>query len=215
MSFTSGISKRSDDSLLNHLKRLLETHGRLDQSIIMADQEGPPLWVYVKHFGKLGRAYERIGYVSPYDKSERDKSTDLKRAIFRNLAEFLRDKGYRCVWNSYRRHLLIEDSLSLGILIGKYKPTPHYQRHRWVVHTARIAVTELTIVMRLDFQNQKSLDYLLLPREMVQSTLMCLTENLRPELRAYRYATLRRLVQGLLLQLAIQKSSRDSPEVVG
>jgi DNA invertase Pin-like site-specific DNA recombinase len=208
------VIKRKDEPLLERLRYLLQTHGMLSQSIINADKGGSPLWVYEKQFGSLGRAYAQIGYDSPNDKTDREASNERKREIFRNLQATLRDRGWRCDWNAHRRQLLIDYSLNLGILIGKYNPTPLHRKHRWFVHTYSKTATDLTIVVRLDFANQNVLDYFLFPKSLIRPYKMNLTENLYPQLRTYRFVTYERLVAGLVIQLALHKNLSKGTETI-
>jgi hypothetical protein len=193
---------------------LLQIHGHLDQSVINADKDGPPLCGYVRQFGKLSRAYARIGFVSPHDKTERDESNARKQEMFQKLMAALREKGWRCLWNVHRKHLVIDDALTLGILIGKYKPTQLHQKHRWFVHTRTETQTDFSVVARLDFSNKNILDYFLLPKTLPLSKTMNLTEALHPHLRTYRFVTHERLLAGLLIQLALYKNSQKGAEFI-
>lgn len=208
------IIKRTDEPLLERLRYLLQIHGQLNQTIINADKEGPPLCGYVRQFGKLSWAYARIGYVSPHDKAEREESNVRKQAMFRRLMDALREKGWRCLWNVHRKHLLIDDALTLGILIGKYKPTQLHRKHRWFVHTRTETLTDFTVIARLDFANKNVLDYFLLPKELARTKTMNLTEALHPLLRTYRFVTHERLLAGLLIQLALHKNQPKAVDVI-
>lgn len=61
----------SDDDLLEELRRLLAARGKLSASLIEASEITRAPNAYIRRFGSLATAYERIGY----DMSLRQRAT--------------------------------------------------------------------------------------------------------------------------------------------
>jgi DNA invertase Pin-like site-specific DNA recombinase len=57
----------TDDELLHRLKSLLETEGRLSETLINDTLGVPSIKVYCERFGSLRNAYQRIGYKLNWD----------------------------------------------------------------------------------------------------------------------------------------------------
>jgi hypothetical protein len=52
----------TDEELLEELRRLLARRGKLTMSLIEASTDTRPPNAYIRRFGSLSAAYERIGY---------------------------------------------------------------------------------------------------------------------------------------------------------
>jgi hypothetical protein len=106
----------SNDQLLDALRTLLRTHGRLTRKIIDETEGMPATGTYQRRFGGVTPAYELIGYNS-------------KRRATRSLAETTRNLSDERLLNALRRLLRKRGKLNARI-IDKSKGGPSVGTYR-------------------------------------------------------------------------------------
>jgi DNA invertase Pin-like site-specific DNA recombinase len=89
----SRTSNKTDNELLESLRRLLKTHGKLTYRILETSTETASPTTFLNRFGSLRRAYELIGYGRPSDYIElRHRARVIKEQVMRNLQDTFPDK---------------------------------------------------------------------------------------------------------------------------
>jgi DNA invertase Pin-like site-specific DNA recombinase len=159
-------TNKSDEELLDALKRLLVRHGRLSLSLVKESPDVPSPSTYRLRFGSLRKAYELIGY----GRADQFGSIDLRRrnqalreelvahiaGLFPNDVSVIRRGG------RWRSRLRLRNGLIACVLIARsiraWKETV-----RWQVDPVRHERKQITLLARLDEENHRFLDYHVLP----------------------------------------------------
>jgi DNA invertase Pin-like site-specific DNA recombinase len=157
---------KSDEELLDSLRVLLASSGRLSRTVIKDSAEVPCPSTYVYRFGSLQKAYELIGYGHPEDFS---CSIDLRRRTqgFRDelmahiAAMFPGDVSIARPGGKWRTRLRLKSGLTVSVLIGR--PVQIKQTLRWRIDTTKRECGFVTLLARLDRENRSFLDFHVFP----------------------------------------------------
>jgi hypothetical protein len=156
---------KSDDELLDSLRALLATNGRLSLSLIKNSGNTPSPSTYRHRFGSLRRAYELIGYGRP----DQFGPIDLRRrtqglreelisriaTMFPNEASVVRRGG------RWRSRLQLSNGLTVSVLVARsVKP---WKAVRWRVNAIPHERGCMTLLARLREGNESFLDLHILP----------------------------------------------------
>jgi DNA invertase Pin-like site-specific DNA recombinase len=156
---------RSNEELLERLRSLLATHGRLSIRIMTATPEIPSPSVYRSRFGSIRKAYGLIGYGSPHD----FEAIDLRRrtqAIRENLMEELlatfptqisivRRGGRR------RSQLRLTNDHAVSVLVCRSIPKNEFPT--WSITPAAEELQCVTLLAFLDIKNTTIQEMYLFP----------------------------------------------------
>ncbi len=148
--------------MLQHLRSLLASHGRLSTPII----DAPPRLIsshkFIWRFGRLDRAYELIGYgraehfSSPVDL--RRKTQALREELIARIAAMFPDEvSITRPGGQWRTRLQLRSGLMVSVLIGR--PIPIRQTIRWRIDTAKEEYEFVTLLARLDKENRSFLTH--------------------------------------------------------
>lgn len=178
----------SDDELLDKLRHLLKTRGRL--SGIMIDEEDlfPSSSVFRSRFGGLVRAYSLIGYNPCHDYSY----IEIKKQIAeRNLffIESLVQDIYRYGgWGSIQEDgsLYVNDELSISVNLVRCQHLSS-GKLRWKIKFNLLRSCDVMIYPRLDSTNHTVVDYFIFPAIDVLHNDLTLHENNGFILELYRF----------------------------
>jgi hypothetical protein len=157
---------KSNDDLLDSLRTLLASKGRLSLSLIKNSLEVPSPSTYRHRFGSLRRAYELIGYghpdqFGPIDlrrrtQTMRDNLVAQLAAMFSAEVSIAR-RGGRC-----RSRLRLRNGLMVSVLVARsvksWKDTV-----RWQIDPVQHERRCVTLLARLDRENRSFLDFHVLP----------------------------------------------------
>ncbi len=157
---------KSDDELLNSLRALLASEGRLSLSLIKKSADVPSPSTYRHRFGSLRRAYEQIGYghpsqFGPIDLRRRTQAlrewlVDQITAMFPGEVSIVR-RGRR-----WRSRLRLTRGPVVSLLVARSVRTRE-NTVRWRVDPVRRERKFLTLLARLDENNRAFLDFHVLP----------------------------------------------------
>jgi DNA invertase Pin-like site-specific DNA recombinase len=157
---------RSDEELLNALKRLLAKKGRLSLKLVKESRDVPSPSTYRLRFGSLRKAYELIGYgradqFGPIDlrrrtQALRDELIARIATLFPNVVSVIRRGG------RWRSRLSLPNQLTGCVLIARSVRAPN-ETVRWQVDPVPRERKYITLLARLDRENQRFLDYHVLP----------------------------------------------------
>ena len=186
--------RRSDEELLEHLKRLYAECGTLSGFIINQAMGCPTAAVYAQRFGSLTRAYQLIGFRSPHDTEFLELNRRLRQLhpeIVLRTEQTLAELGGQVRRNPKTDLLTLNDELVISLVLARCQTLPSGQQ-RWRIRfdPARFN-PDLTVAIRLDAANAAELDYYLLPRLDLPSQEIRVTQytNARtsPEFECFRF----------------------------
>ena len=177
----------TDDEMLDGLRDLIKTHGRLSTDII--DDAGSTLrsQAYARRFGGLTRAYALVGWRSERGSSyfEANRITgDLVESIVKDI-----EKAGATVDPCGRKGLfLINHEFTASIRVA-----PCYQRsngHQWKIRIDPSRYSDVSLVARIDPDNKSILDYYFFPSSELHGKRLCLRRSNPPALDVYRFENL-------------------------
>jgi DNA invertase Pin-like site-specific DNA recombinase len=157
---------KSNEAMLDGLRRLLARKGRLTLGLIKDSDEVPSPSTYRQHFGSLRKAYELIGYGHPshFDAIDLRRRTQALRdqlingivSTFPNEVTVVRRGG------RWRPLLRLWNRVWVSVLIARTVWSWN-QTFVWQVDPARHERKYLTVLARLDAENRLFFDFHVLP----------------------------------------------------
>jgi DNA invertase Pin-like site-specific DNA recombinase len=157
--------RKSDEELLDGLRALLASKGRLSRTVIRDSAEVPSRSTYIYRFGSLQRAYELIGYSNPADFGPLDlrRTTQALRdqLIARIAAMFPDDVSIIRPGTRWRSRLLLKSGLMVSVLIAR--PIQRKRIISWRIDPARQECECVTLLARLDKEHRSFLDFHVFP----------------------------------------------------
>jgi hypothetical protein len=163
----SRTTNKSDEELLDSLRGLLATKGRLSLNLIRNSKDVPSPSTYRHRFGSLRRAYELIGYgrpvqFGPIDLRRRTQAL-REELISRIAAMFPNDVSVVRRGGRWRSHLQLSNGAIISVLVARsvriWKDTL-----RWRVDPVLRERGFVTLLARLNAENTSFLDFHVLPR---------------------------------------------------
>jgi DNA invertase Pin-like site-specific DNA recombinase len=137
LEFANYTCRLTDEQLLDRLRQMHSTYGRLSGEIIEKSRTCPGLSTYCKRFGGLLSVYARLGYDVPERSAEittRQSMLLLRRSLIRNIVDTLPDKIDEVRTNGRFRPLLRyrKTGLLISVMVGRCCPTK--LGDSWLVH---------------------------------------------------------------------------------
>jgi DNA invertase Pin-like site-specific DNA recombinase len=162
----SRTNNKTDEELLDALKRLLAQHGRLSLRLVKESPDVPSPSTYRLRFGSLRRAYELIGY----GRADQFGSIDLRRrtqalreelvariaALFPNEVSVVRRGG------RWRSRLRFRGGLTVSVLVARSIRT-WKDTNCWQIDPVKHERKLVTLLARLEQENRAFLDFYVLP----------------------------------------------------
>jgi DNA invertase Pin-like site-specific DNA recombinase len=180
--------RMNNTEMLEALRRLLETSGALS-GIIIDEQEGlPSSSAYRSRFGSLLRAYALVGYRPDRDfryLQINERLREIHPQIVDQVIAGIEDGGGR-ISRQGPELLMINEELSLSIVIARCRPTPGGS-FRWRLHFDTSLAPDITIAVRMDPANKAALDFYLFPRIDLMDGRLRLAEDNGLGIDAYRF----------------------------
>ena len=158
---------KSDEELLDRLRTLLTSERRLSLKLVHNSADVPSPTTYRNRFGSLRRAYELIGYGKP----DQFGPIDLRRRTMALRDHLLADivaafpNGVSIIKRGgrWRSRLRISNGPIVSVLVARsfraWKET-----RRWQIDPVRNERKFMTLLARLDANNDSFLDFYILPR---------------------------------------------------
>jgi len=182
----------SDDELLECLRTLLQSKGRLSGLLIDEAEEMPSSSCYASRFGSLIRAYTLVGWNPDRDfayievnRTLRRKHSELISSIFDELLVM----GATVSVDPKNDLLTINSEYTASLILARCRETAA-GNHRWHLRFDESLDPDIIIAARLQPDNEGILDYYLFPRIDTLAARL----NLRPDnglvLDVYRFANL-------------------------
>jgi DNA invertase Pin-like site-specific DNA recombinase len=158
---------KSNEELLEALKRLLDQHGRLSLRLVKESPCVPSPSTYRLRFGSLRKAYELIGYGHPEQfgpidlrrrtQALRDELIEHLVRMFPNELTVVRRGG------RWRSRVRIRGGLIVSVLLARSVQVSK-EIVRWQIDPVRHESKFVTLLVRLDAKNQSFQDFHVLPR---------------------------------------------------
>lgn len=154
-----------DEAMLRALAQILEKYGALSGLVIDEEDGVPSSAAYRHRFGSLLRAYSLIGFLPRRDYSY----LEINRALRRRHPEVLSEiqSGIEQAGGSVCRDpdtdlLTVNREFTASLAIARCKPTPSGS-YRWRIRLDTSLLPDITVVARMDHDNNAAFDYYLLP----------------------------------------------------
>jgi len=179
----------SNDEMLEQLKGLLQSHGRLS-GILIDEQEGIPSSAAFRHrFGSLVQAYSLIGYAPSVDYTFIEENRRIRRMhpdIVLTIIEGLREIGAEVEFDSETDLLFVNREFRVSLVLCRHTTTQRGSS-RWLIRLDSGLKPDITIAARLEPGNSAIRDYYLLPAlDMIEDRLRVRDEN-SIELDGYQF----------------------------
>jgi DNA invertase Pin-like site-specific DNA recombinase len=147
----------SDDDMLERLRAILNTKGKLSSEIIQDSRDCPGLTTYHKRMGGLLNAYRRLGYLRPELISEvtsRQRLMLIRSELMRELVEqssgefqeVRRSRVFRALLRRRRTGLLV------SVVVARCYPTVR-RGYRWIVEPPMRERGRVTVLALLNESN--------------------------------------------------------------
>jgi DNA invertase Pin-like site-specific DNA recombinase len=157
---------KSDEELLDSLRALFRREGRLSLQLVKDSPCVPSPSTYRHRFGSLRRAYELIGYgrsdqFGPIDLRRRTQT--LREELIANIAKmFPNDVSIVRSGGRWRSRLRMRSGLVVSVLVA-HSIRAWKETIRWQVDPVLHEREYMTLLGRLDHENQAFLDFHVLP----------------------------------------------------
>jgi DNA invertase Pin-like site-specific DNA recombinase len=187
----------SDDELLDFLRGILQMHGFLSGLIIDELDHGPSSSAYRCRFGSLLRAYELVGFTPDRDYRYVEINRALRRMYPQIVAETIagiESVGGQVMHDPDTDVLTINSEFTASISIVRCLATMAGSL-RWHIRFDMSLWPDITVAVRMDRENQATLDYYLLPRIDMTKERLRLAEHNGVSLDSYRFETLEPLFE--------------------
>lgn len=186
----------SNEEMLEKLKGLFEGKGFLS-GILIDETEGMPSTAAYRHrFGSLVRAYQLVGFSPDRDFAYLEINRRLRQlhpeVVQRTEADIVA-LGAGIERDAATDLLRINGEFTASIVLARCHETPAGGK-RWKIRLDTGLCPDITVVVRLDPQNQQPLDYYLLPWLDLAGGRFNLSESNGVALDAYRFDDLQMLM---------------------
>jgi DNA invertase Pin-like site-specific DNA recombinase len=180
------------EQMLDGLKDLLQERGYLSGLIIDETEHLPSSSAYRSRFGSLLRAYQLIGFTPDRDYQYVEINRTLRRLHSDLIAEVITEiqgMGGQIRQDLATDLLTVNDEFTTSIVIARCRETLVGSR-RWHIRFETSLRPDLTVAVRMAYENAERLDYYLLPRIDLSRPALRLAEYNGTSLDAYRFDTL-------------------------
>ncbi len=181
--------KFSDEEMLDKLRKLHVQHGWLSGIIINESEDMPSSSVYAHRFGSLIRAYQLIGYAPDRDYRYIEINRELRKMhskVIEDTIQKIESLGGKVRQESSSDLLIINEELRASAVICRCHKT-QAGGQRWNIRLDSSLLPDITIAIRMDSNNEKPLDYYLLPALDIENPKLRLLENNGLALDTYRF----------------------------
>jgi hypothetical protein len=156
----------TDDELLDDLRRLLASEGRLSLTVIKNAGIASPS-TYRNRFCSLRNTYRLIGYTYPgqFDRVDaRIRTTSMREGLISRIAQaFPNDVSIIRRGGRWRSRLRLSDGLMVSVLVARSERVWKDTR-RWIIDPIQHERKFITLLARLDTSNRSFLDFHVFPR---------------------------------------------------
>jgi DNA invertase Pin-like site-specific DNA recombinase len=156
---------KSNEQMLDSLRALLDTKGRLSLTLIKNSEDVPSPSTYRHRFGSLRRAYELIEYGRPAQFGPIDvrrRTQALREELVSQIAAmFPDDVSIVRPGGRWRSRLRLTNGLTVSVLVAR--SVRIWKAVRWRVNAVPHERRHVTLLARLSEGNESFLDFHVLP----------------------------------------------------
>ncbi|MFC1535263.1 recombinase family protein [Thermodesulfobacteriota bacterium] len=184
--------KFSNEEMLDLLKQLYQREGQLSGILIDETNNMPSSSAYRYRFRSLIRAYRLVGYTPERDYQYLEVNRFLRTMHPKVVADIINkiEKLGGVIDRDERTEVLtINGEFTTSIVIARCQQT-QAGSFRWVIRLDSGLGPDITIALRMDPTNEKTLDYYLLPLIDITRERLRLAEDNGAILDTYRFETL-------------------------
>jgi len=181
----------TDEQLLEHLRQLLQTHGKLSERLIRASLGMPCTQVFTARFGGLAEAYKRIGFQPRRNLAfvERDRAlTSIRREFITRVVGTLKSFGASVQQDVRRQFLTVNGNLNMRVCITRCRAFKRFDS--WRLQLCSPWEPDVTIFARLAPGNETILDYYCVPASKKRRTQITLSPQTPPLCDVQRFTDL-------------------------
>lgn len=182
----------TNDELLGQLRGLFERERRLSGLLIDEAEGMASSSVYRSRFGSLVSAYTLIGYTPDRDYQFIETNRQLRLMhpkVVADVTENIRQLGGAVHCNAETDVLTVNDEFTTSIVIARCRQRES-GAFRWLIRFDTGLKPDLTVAVRMDSENQRPLDYYLLPSLDLTFEKLSLAEDNAVSLDTYRFDAL-------------------------
>ncbi|MFL5329208.1 MAG: recombinase family protein [Gemmataceae bacterium] len=184
--------KISSEDMLARLKRLGEMNRNLSAKLIDAEETMPSSAAYRSRFGSLLEAYRQAGLQPLRDYEYVGINRGLRAlypGVLADLEQRLDRIGAQVARNPLSNILVINGEYTAVVALSRCRQTEAGSL-RWLVRINQRLAPDITILVRMDVQNNTPVDYYLLPMMDFETPQFILCETNGVHLDTYQFDTL-------------------------
>ncbi len=182
----------SSEDLIERLRKLYHSRGFLSGVVIDETEGMPSSSVYAYHFGSLIRAYQTVGFTPGRDYRYIETNRFLRQlhpGIVAETENRIAALGGMVVRDPATDMLAVNSEFTACIVLSRCQVHDSGRNH-WKVRFDTSLLPDITVAVRLDRNNQSTLDYYLLPRLDFGQPRIQLADWNPVEFESYRFDTL-------------------------
>ena len=183
----------SDNDLLDYLSALFCVKGYLSCAAIKGTKCGPTYTTYRERFGNFPNALRQIGYKQSHSYRYDDTWACLRRIdrqLTDNLISGVMREGGRVDFNETAQHLIINETLTVGIMLVPYARTK-FDVPGWRLYTNHLPKSDVILLTRTTKSSaEKILDYHLIPRVFFTRQTLQLTDRNIKQFKQFKLLSL-------------------------
>lgn len=182
----------SDEEMLSRLRSLLEQYSTISAALIDSSDGLPSSGAYRHRFGSLIQAYRLAGYEPPRDYGYLDINRHLRSLhpqLLDDLTERLGSIGASVCFDVQTGFLLINQEYSASVVLSRCRATAAGSL-RWLINLDHQLAPDITILVRMDSDNQSPVDYYLFPIMDIEKPKLLLCESNGAYLDTYQFESL-------------------------
>lgn len=186
----------SNEELLERLKGLYQRQGLLSGLIIDETEGMPSSTVYAYRFGSLLRAYEMVGFTPDRDYRYLEVNRFLRQlhpSVIAETESRIAEVGGEITHDPATDLLRVNSEFSISLVLARCQTTAAGS-HRWKIRFDTSLNPDITVAVRLNYENNGTLDYYLLPRLDFGYAGLCLADHNPFEFESFRFDTLDYLI---------------------
>jgi len=182
----------TDDEMVARLRLLMSKHAGLSSHLIDSADDLPSSAAYRHRFGSLLQAYRLAGYDSGRDYRYIEINRDLRKLYPRLVADVmsrLNAVGAQVTQDTTSDLLLINGEYSATMVLSRCRQSPAGSL-RWLIQMDQRIAPDITILVRMDPNNEHPADYYLLPIMDIAIPRLLLCETNGAHLDTYQFDNL-------------------------
>jgi DNA invertase Pin-like site-specific DNA recombinase len=184
--------KLTDHDMLEALRRVLATHGRLSGILIDEADDAPSSSAYSQRFTSLLKAYQLIGYTPERDfafLAANRAARAMHPTVVAEIMAGVEHAGGKVTRDPDTDLLTVNDEFTAAVVLSRCRVAPSGTR-RWLIRLDECLIPDITVAVRLEPGEAAALDYYLLPWIDLQLSSLRLRQANGFGLDAFRFDTL-------------------------